>query len=74
MPKSVETWASFEHDALVLSRRLSRLPGGIEELQSDGFLRYWFYLVSLGSVASELERLEGLLGVLFSDANWSHPL
>lgn len=62
MPSSKPTWASFERDALVLSRRMSKLPRGEEELKRPGFLRYWFYLVSLGSVSSELEELEKHLG------------
>lgn len=74
MPKSTETWAAFEHDALVLSKRLSMLPGGPEELEHGRVLRYFYYLVSLSSVASELESLEETLGVLYADANWSQPL
>jgi len=62
VPSSKPTWASFERDALVLSRRMSKLPRGEEELKRPGFLRYWFYLVSLGSVSSELEELEKHLG------------
>ena len=41
MPSSKQTWLSFEHDALLLSRRLSLLPHGNEELRKPGFLRYW---------------------------------
>lgn len=41
VPSSKPTWRSFEHDALVLSRRLSNLPRGEEELKRPGFLRYW---------------------------------
>ncbi|SCZ90896.1 BZ3500_MvSof-1268-A1-R1_Chr1-3g02359 [Microbotryum saponariae] len=67
VPSSKPTWASFENDALVLSRRLSQLPRGEAELKRPGFLRYWFYLVSLGSVSSELENLEQYLGELFDD-------
>ncbi|SGY30718.1 BQ5605_C002g01176 [Microbotryum silenes-dioicae] len=67
VPSSKPTWASFENDALVLSRRLSQLPRGEAELKRPGFLRYWFYLVSLGSVSSELESLEQYLGELFDD-------
>lgn len=65
VPSSKPTWASFEHDALVLSRRLSQLPRGEEELKRPAFLRYWFYLVSLGAVATELEELEKHLAELF---------
>ncbi|GAA6039040.1 hypothetical protein JCM8097_000169 [Rhodosporidiobolus ruineniae] len=67
VPSSKPTWASFERDALVLSRRMSKLPRGEEELRRPGFLRYWFYLVSLGAVSSELEDLEKDLGELFGD-------
>lgn len=62
VPSARSTFSSFEHDALVLSRRLSNLPWGRDELQRPGFLRYWFYLVSLGSISSELEELERYLG------------
>ena len=41
VPSSRPTWASFENDALVLSRRLSQMPQGEEELRRPGFLRYW---------------------------------
>lgn len=41
VPSSKPTWASFERDALVLSRRMSKLPQGEEELKRPGFLRYW---------------------------------
>ncbi|GAA5932493.1 hypothetical protein JCM3775_005935 [Rhodotorula graminis] len=73
VPSSKPTWASFERDALVLSRRMSKLPRGEEELKRPGFLRYWFYLVSLGSVSSELEELEKHLGDLFGDPDVSNP-
>ncbi|BGP21516.1 transmembrane protein [Rhodotorula toruloides] len=73
VPSSKPTWVSFEHDALVLSRRMSRLPRGERELKRPGFLRYWFYLVSLGSVSTELEELEKHLGELFGDPDISNP-
>ncbi|BGP12619.1 hypothetical protein JCM10213_008755 [Rhodosporidiobolus nylandii] len=73
VPSSKPTWASFERDALVLSRRMSKLPRGEEELKRPGFLRYWFYLVSLGAVSSELEDLEEDLGELFGDPDVSNP-
>ncbi|GAA5992012.1 hypothetical protein JCM10908_000697 [Rhodotorula pacifica] len=73
VPSSRPTWSSFEHDALVLSRRMSTLPRGEEELKRPGFLRYWFYLVSLGSVSNELEELEKFLGDLFGDPDESNP-
>ncbi|GAA5898692.1 hypothetical protein JCM6882_000900 [Rhodosporidiobolus microsporus] len=73
VPSSKPTWASFERDALVLSRRLSRLPQGEVELKRPGFLRYWFYLVALGAVSSELEDLEKDLGELFGDPDVSNP-
>lgn len=62
VPSSRSTWASFENDVLVLSRRLSQHARGEEELHSNGFLRYWLYLASIHSVSSELEDLEVLLG------------
>ncbi|KAL8280649.1 hypothetical protein RQP46_006972 [Phenoliferia psychrophenolica] len=72
-PSSKPTWASFENDALVLSRRLSLLPHGNEELHKPGFLRYWFYLVSLGAVSTELENLESHLGELFGSPETNNP-
>lgn len=66
VPSSRSTWASFEHDALVLSRRLSLLPDGEAELRKNGFLRYWFYLTALRAVSSQLEDLESHLGEVLS--------
>lgn len=40
----------------------SQLPGREDELHDPGFLRYWFYLVSVASVSRELEKLEDHLG------------
>ncbi|KAK4058051.1 hypothetical protein OIO90_000790 [Microbotryomycetes sp. JL221] len=65
VPSSKPTWVSFEHDCLVLSRRLSQQPQGELELQKPSYLRYWFFLVALAAVSSELERLELHLGDLF---------
>ncbi|KAK4054888.1 hypothetical protein OIV83_000812 [Microbotryomycetes sp. JL201] len=65
VPSSKATWVGFEHDALVLSRRLSQLPEGPEEMQKSAYLRYWFFLKSLNAVSSELEALERHLGVWF---------
>ncbi|KAM0793227.1 hypothetical protein ACM66B_000693 [Microbotryomycetes sp. NB124-2] len=65
VPSSKATWAGFEHDALVLSRRLSQLPEGPEEMQKSAYLRYWFFLKSLNAVSSELEVLERHLGNWF---------
>lgn len=62
MPSSKATWLAFERDALVLSRRMSNRPNGDTVLKHPAFLRYWFFLVSLGSVSSELEELEKHLG------------
>ncbi|KAM0751307.1 hypothetical protein T439DRAFT_325453 [Meredithblackwellia eburnea MCA 4105] len=73
VPSSKSTWASFEHDALVLSRRLSLLPHGDEELRKPGFLRYWFYLVAIGSVSTELEQLESYLVELFALPEVANP-
>lgn len=54
VPSSKPTWSSFEHDALVLSRRLSNLPRGEEELKRPGFLRYW----CVSRIRQQLDVLE----------------
>ncbi|GAA5827522.1 hypothetical protein JCM5353_001354 [Sporobolomyces roseus] len=73
VPSSRSTWLAFERDALVLSRRMSKQPNGDTVLKHPAFLRYWFFLVSLGSVSSELEELEKHLGELFGDPDLHHP-
>ncbi|GAA5951640.1 hypothetical protein JCM21900_000535 [Sporobolomyces salmonicolor] len=73
VPSSKSTWAFFERDALVLARRMGKLPQGDRELKQPGFLRYWMYLVSLAAVSSELEELEKQLGDLFGDPDLHHP-
>ncbi|GAA5896960.1 uncharacterized protein JCM6883_007067 [Sporobolomyces salmoneus] len=73
VPSSKSTWLAFERDALVLSRRMSNRPNGDMVLKHPAFLRYWFFLVSLGSVSSELEELEKHLGELFGDPDLHHP-
>ncbi|GAA5865035.1 hypothetical protein JCM1840_005715 [Sporobolomyces johnsonii] len=73
VPSSKSTWNSFERDALVLARRMGKLPQGDRELKQPGFLRYWMYLVSLAAVSSELEELEKHLGDLFGDPDLHHP-
>ncbi|GAA5876090.1 hypothetical protein JCM16303_007018 [Sporobolomyces ruberrimus] len=73
VPTSKTTWLAFERDALVLSRRMSKQPNGDTVLKHPAFLRYWFFLVSLGSVSSELEELEKHLGELFGDPDLHHP-
>ena len=45
---------------------MSNRPGGDTVLKHPAFLRYWFFLVSLGSVSSELEELEKHLGEVSS--------
>ncbi|GAA6007325.1 hypothetical protein JCM11491_003089 [Sporobolomyces phaffii] len=73
VPSSKSTWLAFERDALVLSRRMSKQPNGDTVLKHPAFLRYWFFLVSLGSVSNELEELEKHLGELFGDPDLHHP-
>lgn len=65
-PSSKPTWIAFEHDAFVLSRRMSKLDNAEEVMSSPGFISYWFYLTALHAVASELEDLEDSLSVLFA--------
>ncbi|KAM0755341.1 hypothetical protein T439DRAFT_1000 [Meredithblackwellia eburnea MCA 4105] len=73
VPSSKATWRGFENDVLVLSRRMSLLPGREKELRYEGFLRYWFYLVAVGAVSRELENLENHLGDLFGVPEESNP-
>lgn len=50
---------------MVLSHRLTKEPNGLEILQSGAFIRWWFFLVSLGSVSRQLESLE-------TELRWVH--
>jgi len=49
---------------------MSKQPNGDTVLKHPAFLRYWFFLVSLGSVSGELEELEKHLG----EVSFHHPL
>lgn len=73
----------LQHDALVLSHRLTRDTDGRRILKSDAFVRYWFCrslltlppssltlstdLVSYTSVSYHLESMETDLRLLFGD-------
>ncbi|GAA6036661.1 hypothetical protein JCM8097_001282 [Rhodosporidiobolus ruineniae] len=65
LPSMVATARHIQHDAMVLSGRLAKTEAGREILQSQVFLRYWFYLVAYSSIAYLLEGLEPELRELF---------
>ncbi|KAI5481791.1 hypothetical protein MNV49_000068 [Pseudohyphozyma bogoriensis] len=88
LPSMASTTISIQHDAMVLSHRLTQTADGMAILQSHGFLQYWFYskfplltdayfqaddrlpaVVSMSSVAYQLESLAADLGILFGDLN-----
>lgn len=62
----------LQHDALVISHRLTRDADGRKLLASDGFLRYWFFLSSYTSVGYQLEQMEEDLRLLFADEEDKH--
>jgi hypothetical protein len=60
LPSMVTVAKCIEHDAQMLSKRLSRDREGRAVLQSDSFLRYWFcksFFSSKASLDAEPETL-----------------
>ena len=48
----------MQHDALVLTHRMAEDEEGRALIESEGFLRWWFYLMSMTSVAFHLHNIE----------------
>lgn len=67
LPSLLTTSRAIQHDALVISRRLSKDEAGKEIIKSKSFLRYFFYLVSYSGVSYQLERMEADLRILFGE-------
>lgn len=67
LPSLRTTAKAIQHDAILLSRRLAKQPNGREIIQSNSFLRYFFYLVSYSSVSFQLEQMETDLRILFGE-------
>lgn len=67
LPSLVTTARAIQHDAVLLSKRLSKKQDGREIIKSDSFLRYFFYLVSYSSVSYILESMESDLRLLFGE-------
>lgn len=51
LPRMTLTSSNIQHDALVLSRRLTKTEEGHKILQSEVFLRYWHFVTSYSSIA-----------------------
>ncbi|KAI5477284.1 hypothetical protein MNV49_006505 [Pseudohyphozyma bogoriensis] len=60
---------AIQHDAFVLSRRIARSEHGQAVIGSQGFVRVWFYLISMASVLYHLENTEPDLRILFGHAD-----
>ncbi|KAM0753235.1 hypothetical protein T439DRAFT_323872 [Meredithblackwellia eburnea MCA 4105] len=69
LPSMSTTARMIQHDAMVLSHRLTRNSAGLEILKSTSFVRYWFFLVSMGSVSYQLEAMETDLRILFGEVS-----
>ncbi|GAA5995099.1 uncharacterized protein JCM10292_004539 [Rhodotorula paludigena] len=65
LPSMVATSRNIQHDAMVLSRRLTKTEEGRQILSSQVFLRYWFFLTAFSSTAYLLEGMEPELRELF---------
>ncbi|KAM0793556.1 hypothetical protein ACM66B_000993 [Microbotryomycetes sp. NB124-2] len=61
LPTMLTAARNIQHDALVLSKRLSQTQEGKEIVKSQAFLRYWFYIVSYSGVSYNLESMEAEL-------------
>lgn len=51
LPRMTLTSSNIQHDALVLSRRLTKTEVGQQILRSEVFLRYWHFMASYSSIA-----------------------
>ncbi|GAA5917094.1 hypothetical protein JCM6882_009495 [Rhodosporidiobolus microsporus] len=65
LPSMVSTSRNIQHDAMILSRRLTQTEHGRSIVQSPVFLRYWFFLTAFSSIAYLLEGMEPDLRDLF---------
>ncbi|KAK4055132.1 hypothetical protein OIV83_000412 [Microbotryomycetes sp. JL201] len=58
LPTMLTAARNIQHDALVLSKRMAETHEGKEVVRSQGFLRYWFYVVSMSGISYTLESME----------------
>ncbi|GAA5834027.1 hypothetical protein JCM9279_004193 [Rhodotorula babjevae] len=71
LPSMVGVSRMLQHDAMVLSRRLTRTEEGRRILASSVYLRYWFFISSMASQSYILEGMESDLRELFGDQDTS---
>ncbi|KPV78386.1 uncharacterized protein RHOBADRAFT_49163 [Rhodotorula graminis WP1] len=71
LPSMIGVSRMLQHDAMVLSRRLTRTEEGRRILASSVYLRYWFFISSMASVSYILEGMESDLRELFGDQIFS---
>ncbi|KAG8934607.1 hypothetical protein FRC01_001708 [Tulasnella sp. 417] len=55
----------FLHDALVLSHRFAKTPGGQKAVQCGEFTRYWFYVLNITSIYPQLREIQDVCQLLF---------
>ncbi|BGP44750.1 hypothetical protein JCM10450v2_000564 [Rhodotorula kratochvilovae] len=67
LPSMTATARNIQHDAMVLSRRLTKTEEGRQILASSVYLRYWLFIASMASTAYILEGMEPDLRELFGD-------
>lgn len=54
----------IHHDAVVMTTRIARSPGGAAKIRSLPFLRSWSYLLSVSSLRQNMDMLEDAVGDL----------
>ncbi|KAG8869598.1 hypothetical protein FRC20_001182 [Serendipita sp. 405] len=57
----------FVHDALLISSRLAKSEEGARAIRSDSFTRYWFYLISVSGLFTQLKRIDTACKALFGE-------
>ncbi|GAA6050447.1 hypothetical protein JCM3770_002600 [Rhodotorula araucariae] len=67
LPSMTATARNIQHDAMVLSRRLTKTEEGRKILASSVYLRYWLFIASMASTSYILEGMEPDLRELFGD-------
>ncbi|KDE05411.1 hypothetical protein MVLG_04206 [Microbotryum lychnidis-dioicae p1A1 Lamole] len=71
LPTMLTAVKDLQHDALVLSHRLSVSESGREIVYSHEFNRYWFFLASMSTVSYRLEACESDLAILLGSVEAS---
>ncbi|KAG8830689.1 hypothetical protein FRC17_004437 [Serendipita sp. 399] len=57
----------FVHDALLISSKLARSKEGAKAIRSDSFTRYWFYLISVSGIPTQLRSIDTACKSLFGE-------